>query len=327
MLERIGLPPRTGIAGQRRALPRASLAASHRRADDRAPPFETRSRRCPFRERRPRWPRSPTSPSARSRFTACTFQRGQRLDQGHTLEAVRTGLQLAPSMARVVCGDLNTPRRKLESGEVVSLARDSRGRLRPERGPSGTRPSSVVVPGLRDLGYRDAYCSLHGYRSGEPSWTWQRISGHGGGWRLDQLFTSAELRPAACIYHHAWRDEGLSDHSALEADIVPGEWGSASAGQAVRHSPDSLGNALKRLDGLCDRLHRFLELLHAIEPLSRRGNVARRTRSESARSLATAVRSWPPLISSCVWSSSTSPVRRSSRPPDSIVRAVEFSSA
>ena len=128
-----------------------------------------------------------------------------------------------------------------------------------------------VVPGLRDLGYRDAYCSLHGYRSGEPSWTWQRISGHGGGWRLDQLFTSAELRPAACIYHHAWRDEGLSDHSALEADIVPGEWGSASAGQAVRHSPDSLGNALKRLDGLCDRLHRFLELLHAIEPLEQTG--------------------------------------------------------
>ena len=137
-----------------------------------------------------------------------------------TLQAVRAGLQLAPPMARVVCGDLNTPRRELESGEVVSFARDSRGRLRRERGPEWDEAELGVVPGLRDLGYQDAYRSLHGYGSREPSWTWQRISGHGGGWRLDHLFSSAELRPAACIYHHAWRDAGLSDHSALEADIV-----------------------------------------------------------------------------------------------------------
>jgi endonuclease/exonuclease/phosphatase family metal-dependent hydrolase len=55
--------------------------------------------------------------------------------KAHTLQAVRAGLQIAPRMARVVCGDLNTPPRELESGEVVSFARDSRGRLRPERGP------------------------------------------------------------------------------------------------------------------------------------------------------------------------------------------------
>ena len=141
-----------------------------------------------------------------------------------TLQAVRAGLQLAPTMARVVCGDLNTPRRELASGEVVSFARDSRGRLRRERGPEWDEAELGVVPGLRDLDYQDAYRSLHGYGSREPSWTWQRISGHGGGWRLDHLFSSAELRPAACIYHHAWRDAGLSDHSALEADIVRMEW-------------------------------------------------------------------------------------------------------
>ena len=143
--------------------------------------------------------------------------------KARTLQAVRAGLQVAPRMARVVCGDLNTPRRELEDGEVVSFARDSRGRLRPERGPEWDEAELGVVPGLRDLGYRDAYRCLHGYGSREPSWTWQRISGHGGGWRLDHLFTSAELRPTACIYHHDWRDEGLSDHSALEADIVRGE--------------------------------------------------------------------------------------------------------
>ena len=141
----------------------------------------------------------------------------------HTLQAIRAGLHAAPPTPRVVCGDLNTPRRELENGSVLSFARDSRGRLRPERGPEWDEAELGVVPGLRDLGYRDAYRSLHGYASREPSWTWQRISGHGGGWRLDHLFTSPELEPAACVYHHSWRDEGLSDHSALEADIVPNE--------------------------------------------------------------------------------------------------------
>ena len=59
-----------------------------------------------------------------------------------TLQAVRAGLQLAPTLARVVCGDLNTPRRELESGEVVSFARDSRGRLR--RGRTRIAPSTAT---------------------------------------------------------------------------------------------------------------------------------------------------------------------------------------
>jgi exonuclease III len=137
-----------------------------------------------------------------------------------TLGAVRAGLASAAPAARVVLGDLNTPRRELQTGEVTSFARDSRGRLRPERGSAWDEAELGVVPGLKDLGYRDAYRSLHGYRSREASWTWRRISGHDGGWRLDHLFASTELAPTACVYHHAWRDTGLSDHSALEAELV-----------------------------------------------------------------------------------------------------------
>jgi exonuclease III len=138
----------------------------------------------------------------------------------HTLEAIRTALAQAPAGARVVCGDLNTPRRELPDGTVLSFARDTRGRLRPERGAAWDEAELGVVPGLRDLGYSDAFRSLHGYDAREPSWTWHRISGHGGGWRLDHIFTSAGLRATACRYHHEWRDQGLSDHSALEADVV-----------------------------------------------------------------------------------------------------------
>lgn len=142
-----------------------------------------------------------------------------------TLQAVRRGLagpagrSRASSASRVLCGDLNTPRRELPDGETISFARDSRGQLRPERGPEWDAAELGVVPGLRDLGYRDAYRTLHGYESRSPSWTWKAIAGHDGGWRLDHIFVSGGLVPRACQYHHAWREDGLSDHSALEADL------------------------------------------------------------------------------------------------------------
>lgn len=137
-----------------------------------------------------------------------------------TLQAIRHSLAIAEPAPRVLCGDLNTPRRELPNGEVISFARDRRGRLRPERGAEWDAAELAVVPGLQQLGYRDAYRAMHGYGTPEPSWTWKRIAGHDGGWRIDHIFVSTELRPTACLYHHAWRDQDLSDHSALEADLA-----------------------------------------------------------------------------------------------------------
>jgi exonuclease III len=133
-----------------------------------------------------------------------------------TLAAVRAGLgeRRGP---RVLCGDLNTPRREHPDGTVWSFARDGRGRMRPERAGFWDAAETGVVPGLRDAGFTDAFRALNGYAERSPSWTFSRIAGHGGGWRLDHVFCSAELEPIACHYHHAWREAGLSDHSALEA--------------------------------------------------------------------------------------------------------------
>ena len=139
-----------------------------------------------------------------------------------TLRALRRGLQTPTRAQRVLCGDLNTPRRELPDGTTVSFARDSRGRLRLERGPEWDAAELGVVPGLRELGYRDAFRTCNGYASRSPSWTWKTIAGHDGGWRLDHVFLSAGLRPLACQYHHQWREEGLSDHSALETDLEYG---------------------------------------------------------------------------------------------------------
>jgi exonuclease III len=136
-----------------------------------------------------------------------------------TLQALRRGLETPSRAPRVLCGDLNTPRRELPDGTTMSFARDSRGRLRPERGPEWDAAELGIVPGLRDLGYSDAFRTCNGYASSSPSWTWKTIAGHDGGWRLDHTFLSAGLLPAASQYHHQWREQGLSDHSALETDL------------------------------------------------------------------------------------------------------------
>jgi exonuclease III len=133
----------------------------------------------------------------------------------HTLAALRAGLA-ATTGPRVLCGDFNTPRRESPDGSVISFARDSRGRLRPERGEPWDAAELGIVPGLRDLGFADAFRTVHGYAERQPSWVWS----HGGGWRLDHVFAS-DLAVEAAVYHHAWRDDGLSDHSPLEADLRP----------------------------------------------------------------------------------------------------------
>jgi exonuclease III len=137
-----------------------------------------------------------------------------------TLAAVRAGLA-ERSGPRVLCGDLNTPRREHPDGTVWSFARDGRGRLREERAGFWDGSELGVVPGLSELGFADAFRAINGYAERSPSWTFRRISGHGGGWRLDHIFCSGELTPVASIYHHEWRETGLSDHSALEADLRP----------------------------------------------------------------------------------------------------------
>jgi exodeoxyribonuclease III len=132
-----------------------------------------------------------------------------------TLAALRAGLA-ATTGPRVLCGDLNTPRRESPDGSVMSFARDSRGRLREERGTRWDDAELGIVPRLAELGFADAFRTIHGYASKEPSWVWS----HGGGWRLDHMFATG-VEVEAAVYHHVWRDDGLSDHSPLEADLRP----------------------------------------------------------------------------------------------------------
>jgi exonuclease III len=137
------------------------------------------------------------------------------------LAKVRTHEALAAYLAggrgpRILCGDLNTPRRELTDGEVLTFAHDSAGRLRPERGERWHEAERALVRGLRDHGWVDAFRALHGYGERHASWTFARDRG---GWRLDHVLVHG-LRPIASAYAHDWRRTGLSDHSALVVDLA-----------------------------------------------------------------------------------------------------------
>ena len=119
---------------------------------------------------------------------------------------------------RLVCGDLNTPRREHADGSVWTFARTNRGVLRRDRGERHDAAEYALVRGLEPRGFRDAFRTLHGFGSREATWEWPR----GGGYRLDHLIVSPELEVFGCSYRHDWRRElGLSDHSALVAELAP----------------------------------------------------------------------------------------------------------
>jgi endonuclease/exonuclease/phosphatase family metal-dependent hydrolase len=134
-----------------------------------------------------------------------------------TLETVFGALTQSSDVPRVIAGDFNTPRYESREGEVFTFARTRAGLLRPDYGERHDRAELALVAGLPERGWRDAFRSLHGYSRRDRSW----MAPPGYGWRLDHVIASAELEPLACDYVHDWREQGLSDHSAIWAELRP----------------------------------------------------------------------------------------------------------
>jgi len=112
----------------------------------------------------------------------------------------------------VICGDLNTPRRTHEDGSVMTFAYTSAGKLCPERGERWDAAESALVHTLRaQHGWEDAFLDAP-----ERTWTFK---GDRGGWRLDHLLAK-NVFVSARAYAHDWRRSGLSDHSAIVADLA-----------------------------------------------------------------------------------------------------------
>ena len=112
----------------------------------------------------------------------------------------------------VLVGDLNTPRRDLPDGTVLTFAHDTKGRVVEERGERWVAAERALVHTLRDEhGWQDAFLDAP-----ERTWTYP---GNKGGWRLDHALVK-DVEVGARAYAHEWRLSGLSDHSAVVVDVV-----------------------------------------------------------------------------------------------------------
>jgi exonuclease III len=140
-----------------------------------------------------------------------------------TLEGLYAGLAMASKGPRILCGDFNTPQFERPNRHIITWGQYVRddGRVvlcRRRRGGTGRRwdeGERNILEGLARFDLADVYRMLHGYECEDFSWYTKR---HGvvRGRRFDHVFASASLEPLCCIYIHALREAGLSDHSPIE---------------------------------------------------------------------------------------------------------------
>lgn len=125
----------------------------------------------------------------------------------------------ASARPHLICGDFNSP--KAESAAGVTLF------SKPVRSEEYAG-EHALMGGLEDLGLRDAFRACNGWEVAEPSWFWKN-RGRSGGYRLDHIWVSPHFELMRCWYDHSVRELGLSDHSAMFAEV------------ALRHSARATG--------------------------------------------------------------------------------------
>jgi exonuclease III len=136
-----------------------------------------------------------------------------------TLKWIYKALSKKSRVPRILCGDFNTPREELKDGTVVTWGQrrrtDGTVVIRSDRGPGWDEAERDILTGLARWDLPDVYRLLHGYGTRDFSWYWvgkeKRI-----GRRFDHVFASSALNPVECSYLHAFRKNGLSDHSPIE---------------------------------------------------------------------------------------------------------------
>lgn len=127
-----------------------------------------------------------------------------------TQEGIAVRLRSARRRPTIFCGDLNSPKAELSESEVIPFMS--------KRNPRVFEGEFALVSGLRSLGMRDAFRCINGYAVDDLSWWWKN-RGSTGGYRLDHIFSSRHFEVAGCRYDHAVREQGLSDHSLIVAEL------------------------------------------------------------------------------------------------------------
>ena len=134
-----------------------------------------------------------------------------KVDMFEALYGSLSGISERP---RIMCGDFNTPRMEREDGTVEFW-----GSSHPRHTERWDDAERSVVLGLAEHDLADVFRALNGYSATDISWVVRR---RGKQWsrRYDHIFASRRLQATCCRYLHEWREQGLSDHSAIEADFV-----------------------------------------------------------------------------------------------------------
>jgi len=141
------------------------------------------------------------------------------------LEAVSAVVSERLDTPSILCGDFNVPQAETREGRIVTWGQDIVageprlwGRWRGGDGRRWDTAERTVMEGGAQRQLIDAYRGLHGYSRQEFSWFVKRKEKRIGR-RFDHVFCSRELVIHGCEYLHHLREDGLSDHSALELDF------------------------------------------------------------------------------------------------------------
>ena len=142
---------------------------------------------------------------------------GNGLAKVETCEAIHFTLDRpAPDRHRVLCGDLNLPRSESVDGAIETFALNH-----PEAFERWDAAERSLLTGLAEWGMHDVFRRLNGFERRDVSWVqhtrWERKAR----FRLDHVIASESLHARWCDYQHGWREEGLSDHAAIEALFEP----------------------------------------------------------------------------------------------------------
>lgn len=129
-------------------------------------------------------------------------------------EALCARLARVSECPRILCGDFNTPRAERVDGSVEFWGAHHAPHT--ERWNAAERS---VILGLADSDLPDVFRALNRYDAADASWISRRGQQEVGR-RYDHIFASRAMHATACCYLHEWREKGLSDHSAIEADFA-----------------------------------------------------------------------------------------------------------
>jgi exonuclease III len=140
-----------------------------------------------------------------------------------TFEGIYKRLAVLTNRPRILCGDFNSPQIERPDGRVITFGNVIRqsgeiiGNSADDRWAQGEQG---VITGLARYDLPDIFRLLNGYNVQEWSWA-RQIWGKQHGRRFDHIFASPGLKPVTCHYLHGYREQGLSDHSPIEACFMP----------------------------------------------------------------------------------------------------------